>query len=845
MTADPRGAAERTHGVAPGCGWHYVAVEGPDPLLPTVRGDDGRWLCREPHGFPGIVEVHGHPGGEAPRLRLAKAAALASASLGRSGPVVIEILPAGTAPTPGRSPDVSWEGGEERLRIPGGWADEYGHTAASLRRALMEALGRNPRDGEGGEGHRIEDSTSSAGKASAQVLLFRNVFTKDVDRGDARQVNPGAHHLISALRADGHQVVLLDAKHPLQDVCSRPPDVHQSLDADDVLTDRDELLSALREHPDLNLVCLTVLERSFAQARELCCWIRDHSEAFVAVGGPLPTASPEHCLAHLPGVDLVVRGDGEEVLPRIARALAGRTRTTGLDPAAWRALRGLEGLAARDDHTLLCAHLDRVNRVADLDDSPLDFGFLEREHVRAGLSLTTSRGCVYACRFCSVHDRQLWRAMSPSRVLSHLAAYRERLDEIYGAGEAPAEAMQLQLWDDDFFVDPLRAAALLEGIAAAGHRIAFLQGTVASFFLREGRRITQQLDEGLIDAIRAYAFAATGGLKLGTESFCDRELRRLGKPYRVARIRELVEALARRGIRQDHYQVLCNRETSLEDLLTGLENITELRLLAGEGFSVLQPSWLIHLFPTALYRSAQRRGREGELPTCGALSIAGHPEFDYPFVLPERPRRPEVFEVVRRFPAGMHFGAAGDPQETFGEVYGDGDPGYLEVFGAIRRVLAARLTHLADRHGADRAAERLRIRRILDGRLGEVIEVPRGVVLRLAPGLVPRPAPTDAGDLGGYLEGLLRSAAEEGDWRFGHRWTESSAGVELTVNMGEGPVELLVQPFDDLLPCAAHTRNLALVVRSPMDSDAARDRAGRAVEALIGAIGDRDRGELA
>jgi len=461
------------------------------------------------------------------------------------------------------------------------------------------------------------------------------VFTKDVDRGDARQLNPGAHHLISALREQGHETILVDAKHPLQDVCERPPTVDEPLDPEQVLTDPGELADALAAHPDLDLVCLTVLERSLAQVRELCRFIRDRSDAWIAVGGPLPTAAPEHCLVHLPEVDVLVRGDGETLLPRIAGAVAGLDRGEGALEVLEATLAGEHGLAARAGGALLCSHLDRINRVPDLDDSPLDFEFLERDQVQRGISLTTSRGCVYACRFCSVHDRQLWRAMSAERVLEHLRRYRRRLTELYGGVERiPAEALELQLWDDDFFVDSARAAAILEGAASAGHRVSFLQGTVASFFVREGRRITASLDGDLLDAIPPDIFTETGGLKVGTESFCDAELHRLGKPYAVDHVRRLVEGLARRGIRQDHYLVLCNRDTSLDDLLSGLETIAELRWKAGESFSVLQPSWLIHLFPTALYRTAQRRGFDGDLPNAGVLGVPGHPEFDYPFVSP-------------------------------------------------------------------------------------------------------------------------------------------------------------------------------------------------------------------
>jgi len=671
------------------------------------------------------------------------------------------------------------------------------------------------------------------------------VFTKDVDRGDARQLNPGAHHLISALREQGHETILVDAKHPLQDVCERPPTVDEPLDPEQVLTDPGELADALAAHPDLDLVCLTVLERSLAQVRELCRFIRDRSDAWIAVGGPLPTAAPEHCLVHLPEVDVLVRGDGETLLPRIAGAVAGLDRGEGALEVLEATLAGEHGLAARAGGALLCSHLDRINRVPDLDDSPLDFEFLERDQVQRGISLTTSRGCVYACRFCSVHDRQLWRAMSAERVLEHLRRYRRRLTELYGGVERiPAEALELQLWDDDFFVDSARAAAILEGAASAGHRVSFLQGTVASFFVREGRRITASLDGDLLDAIPPDIFTETGGLKVGTESFCDAELHRLGKPYAVDHVRRLVEGLARRGIRQDHYLVLCNRDTSLDDLLSGLETIAELRWKAGESFSVLQPSWLIHLFPTALYRTAQRRGFDGDLPNAGVLGVPGHPEFDYPFVLPAPPLRDEVFEVVRRFPAGMHFGAAGKPRDVFQGIYGEADLEYVAVFPQIRRVLRDRLSSPSAGDPAQ-AAERARIRRALAGRLRPGVEVPGGLLGRLAPGLR-RAAADDLGPdaLREYVEVLLDSASREGDWNVPYRVSADPWGARVQVDLGERSLGVRIVRASPGMRVATRTKNLGLVVVSDMGDDAIAAEIGPVFESLAAALERRDRGEL-
>jgi hypothetical protein len=435
--------------------------------------------------------------------------------------------------------------------------------------------------------------------------------------------------------------------------------------------------------------------------------------------------------------------------------------------------------------------------------------------------------------------------MSADRVLGLLAAYRSRLGELYGgSSRVPAAAMRIQLWDDDFFVDPLRARLILAGLADAGHEISFIQGTAASFFRRNGRRNEGCLDEELLDSIPAHAFTRTGGLKIGTESFADRELKRLGKPYQVEHLRRLVPALARRGIRQDHYLVLCNRETSLHDLLDVLETIAELRWLAGPGFSVLQPSWLIHLFPTALHRTAQRQGLADRLPTAGTLRQSGHGEYDYPLVMPERPRRPEVFEVVRRLPAGMHFGAAGEGVEPLEGIHSRADWTYTRVFAGIRGILEGRLAELGDTAGPGARAEEVRIEAVLGGRLAAAPAPTVGLVTRLSPGLDAGLAQPRAPRLEGYLRALLQRASE--DDLLGHP-VELEAGhgqLLLRIVVDGAQVDLAVSARGEA-PAAATTRNLALVVRSPLESDAERERASRAIEGILPALELLDKEELA
>lgn len=825
-------------------GWSYVPCGRKTAVGRCVQTRRGETLLRDPVGFPFTVVLSGatrigHPAA----LRLMKAFSLgvqaaAAARAGEKRPRIerITIVVADRSGTGREGVETSsrrlGRGLVLSVHVDPAWLGKQNVSLERLRTAVLpvasELLELRPSKAEGSTKKTKRPST----RRPAKVLFFRNMFQKDVERGEALQVNPGIHYLISPLVKKGVNVLLLDGKLPLQDVCETPPDMMAPLPPAGFLTDPAELEEALASHPDLSLLCLTVLERSFGQIRNLCRFIRERSRAFIAVGGVFPTLTPEHAFVHLPDANFLVRGDGEEVLPAVVEAVAGRGVDDGIDDRGLEMLGRLDGLAGRWGDTVMASGLDRVNRVADLDRSALDFSFLDRRHAESGLSLSTSRGCIYNCHFCSVMDKKVWRAKSAASVLGHLRDYGRRLEKIFGSGAAvPADAKRIQIWDDDFFIDPARAAAVLAGISRAGFTVTFIQGTVNSFFRRRGLHVSDRLNEKLLDAIPRNIFTRYGGLKLGTENFCDEELRRIGKPYRYERILKLALALGERKIDQEHYLILCNRRTTLENLLDNFEKIAELRWRAGKGFKVLEPSWLMNLFPTVLYKACQVKGTDAVQPRSGLARVDRYGEFDYPFVISERPERREVFEILRRFPRGMHFGAAGNAPDMFDGVFDVEDVDYLMVFDRTRRVLLERKRLVESAPDLEGRAELYRIEQCLSVHFAAEHRVPTGLVRRIAPGLGSSfPPPDDGPILLSYVAGIFRDAARRGLSNLRVSVEKTDQGVALEVAEGGETVRFLVQRRARGLPCAFASKNLAFVIRSAVESGGPAGSAVRLIE---------------
>ncbi|MDD5305261.1 MAG: cobalamin-dependent protein, partial [Elusimicrobia bacterium] len=367
------------------------------------------------------------------------------------------------------------------------------------------------------------------GAARGKVLLFRSLLEAPGKEG-AERLNQGTFYLASALRAAGAEVVLSDAK-----VSRFARDKGE----------REELSRVLKANPDITLVALSLYDAYFEEAAALVSFIRERTRARIAIGALMPTRDPEAALVHLPGVDFVGRGAGEELLPRLA-ALAGP-----FDAAAEGALLALNGALAVDgDRAAYWAGAEEVQRVPDLDAAPLDFSFLERRDAESGPAFCLSRGCGSACHFCTSPDQGRFHGKSAAEVGRVLAGYGRRLKELYGSwSAAPAEAFGIGFYDDDFLADAPRALAVLEVVRRSPFHLRFLQASIRAFFRRGKDGALNGLDEGLLDALAPELFApklGRGGpsrdpqLYLGTESFCDAELSRLGKGYGAAEVEAAV-----------------------------------------------------------------------------------------------------------------------------------------------------------------------------------------------------------------------------------------------------------------------------------------------------------------
>lgn len=616
----------------------YFYVHEPDggsfcPERARIVTPSGKVVSRRRHGYAARVEVIDETASELPVATLLRAAAAVGRAVERRDDALTRTFRAHLVGAGPERIELDADGAVSvRLDGPSIAAAPVHHPIDARVAALM--LGEQPASPT-----RLQPPLPA--HPARRVLFFESLMNSDMPHNDC-ELSQGVLHMASTLAGTATEVALANVKMSI-------------VGAERPVVGLDGLTRVLGEGP-IDLVCITLLEGYFegvvgliAELRRLGC------RAHVAVGGVMPTLTPEHVACHLPDVTFVCRGAGEYFVPRLAAIVGAESHIdVPLTPGQRAALLSMDGMLVVDraGRSLLAGNPDKTVEVDSLDRVSVNLGLLERRHLEQGVELSTSRGCIHKCSFCSIIGRQSYQARSSGGTLELLGRYAEHYAELFGP-DVPGNAFRIHISDDDFACDPERAREFLQGILATRFRLSSVQVSVADLCKRVGKQLMPEPDLRLVDAIRPECFADSTAniperdwvldhktrawsafLQIGVETFSDRELDRLGKGYGREHIRAIVDALAARRIHVDAYLIMANSSTTATDLVDSLEELCRLKLLHPKFFHVRFPvvPRLVSYFPSASHRRLVRRGDDDAFAVRRLASVPHHPELDYPFV---------------------------------------------------------------------------------------------------------------------------------------------------------------------------------------------------------------------
>ncbi len=242
--------------------------------------------------------------------------------------------------------------------------------------------------------------------------------------------------------------------------------------------------------------------------------------AVIALGGPHVTYTVEETLTTMPQVDVVARGEGDQIIVDLARALD-----------AGGGLEGVPGISFRRDGTIV---ENPAPPPVDVIRLPMPaFHLLPMDCYRwreLGGSFGTvlaSRGCPFQCTFCSEWRfwRAGWRPYDPEKVVEQLDVLVNR----YG---------RRNIWfgDDCFNVDHSHVAAICEGILRRGINLNWYY---------QGRADLLVKYKDLLPLTRR---AGNRMVQIGIEASNDEQRDELNKRLRTESVKEAVRLLRQHDI---------------------------------------------------------------------------------------------------------------------------------------------------------------------------------------------------------------------------------------------------------------------------------------------------------
>jgi radical SAM superfamily enzyme YgiQ (UPF0313 family) len=204
-----------------------------------------------------------------------------------------------------------------------------------------------------------------------------------------------------------------------------------------------EKVEGLEKPYIFGLSCLTAhVVRGYALSKMIKA---EFPDSIVVAGGLHPTALPDEAL-ELDTIDYVVRGEGEETMLKLYRAIRSGEDITPL-----------QGISYKRDGRIV--HNPEAPLIPDLDDIPIfPYELFNNPKYDMGF-ICTSRGCPYKCTYCS--QRMLtgttYRFKSAERIVHELDVLINEFGQ-----------KQIVFQDDNFCFKKKRVVEVCEAMIAAG-----------------------------------------------------------------------------------------------------------------------------------------------------------------------------------------------------------------------------------------------------------------------------------------------------------------------------------------------------------------------------------------
>lgn len=276
----------------------------------------------------------------------------------------------------------------------------------------------------------------------------------------------------------------------------------------------------------------------------------------IIIGGPQVTFMPGEGLKHMPEIDFLCRGEGEDVMLALAQAL-----TEGTDISTVR------GLCFLQEDEIIETGVAHGAKDLDTYASPYLMDLIDLRH-KERVVMLTSRGCAYQCAFCYTPRASGGRVRfySPERITDEMKHLKSKGIRAFWFA------------DTNFSVSRKRLATLLEAIIREAPGISFWCQTRYDLVNRE--------------LLSLLSRAGADNVAYGLESANPAVLDRIRKPIDLERLSEVIRLTQEAGMNVELFSMFGLPGESFDQALGTLAFVKNNRV-AVEGNSISQQA---HLF---------------------------------------------------------------------------------------------------------------------------------------------------------------------------------------------------------------------------------------------------------
>lgn len=337
-----------------------------------------------------------------------------------------------------------------------------------------------------------------------------------------------------------------------------------------------------------------IFQGMFTRFKDLIGRLRDEGlQAHFTMGGHFPTIDYEKTLTLIPGIDTVVRHEGEETLLELYEKIDR--------PDLWPQIRGLAwrrgGKVAASEPRPLIENLDL------LPFPVRDAGMINEIGMPAA-SILSSRGCNFDCSFCSIR-RFYGSAPGPLRRSRSPKNVADEMEILYGNG-----ARVYDFKDDDFSMKGRSRFRWIEDLAGELERRSLSNDIIL--------KVSCRIDEIEKEALQRMKVIGLGMVYLGIESGSEGGLKSFNKHYGLDEVRETLRILQANQMGFEYGFMILEPSSSFDSIR---ENISFLQELCQNGRVVAH---FARTYPYVGTAVAERLKAEGRLK--GTID---YPDYSY------------------------------------------------------------------------------------------------------------------------------------------------------------------------------------------------------------------------